>query len=305
MCHQGRRLVNGLRFLRKRSIWNEKTLGALRNLTLSDASGIRWEKLIWTWSSLDTFSLKMRCGSSTSIASVFRRQHGPFAVLFGDPVDRSSITGDDKRDRVRSTFANKNETGRSTPLPDARGCARRQFHHCVTRCCDSQLRLGLIWLSTRALLFFPSIIFPALHFFSARPRERDNMQKATVPRTRSASRAVIWKRERTINIARFFVLPFRIDHADLRSRYNRRSFRHCDRYGQRIRNHPRPHYVRECVAETSRRASRSCPTVLQQQLFSNSSRFKWLDITSDSFRNENDYRLQTISHDGFIDPADQ
>lgn len=26
MCHQGRRLVNGLRFLRKRSIWNEKAI---------------------------------------------------------------------------------------------------------------------------------------------------------------------------------------------------------------------------------------------------------------------------------------
>lgn len=123
MCHQGRRLVNGLRFLRKRSIWNEKTARRSEKLNsfrprylLREALGSQRDRL---YSQL-FFHQNVLSLDGNMVPSLFS--------LTTSPIDLRSPATTSPRDRARSAFVNKNETGRSTPLPDARGCARRQFH---------------------------------------------------------------------------------------------------------------------------------------------------------------------------------
>lgn len=102
-----------------------------------------------TWSSITYVSLSV----SFSISKLsFLRDVGFFQGRF-DTATRFLATvpvnstinhrSQQLEDRVRgirpSATSKRNSSARSTPLPDACGCARRQFHHCVThRCwCDS------------------------------------------------------------------------------------------------------------------------------------------------------------------------
>lgn len=91
----------------------------------------------------------------------------------------------------------------------------------------------------------------------------------------------------TINV---ISLSFPFDHADgdLRSRYNRDRFVIVvrDRCGQRIRNHPRPHYVREYEMNPAFLPHRSLTIVIS------------LKVSSDS-RNQNNYR-EYISHNASL-----